>query len=308
MHGLESYGKKFNPDHITDRGNEGAFEKIDVGDHIGMILESHDRIISNPDFFIGSGNNAVVYNTTIGDDEDFLIRHCIKGLWKAVSVEIKGKDYSLLPKSAQSLRKIQDYFEKVKTKRREQSTKGYLFRDQVDPETEARYSNRARMYLKREGSLVAIPEISEIIHIERGEESYESDPPFSWEENVDFLLMEKVQGATIEQIITEKDKYKKIRDKINFEQFSLELEKAIDILHRHGLYHNDLSNRNIMVNEDGLPVLIDFGGGFNFPKGQSNGEMYLNNKEDLKKTLKWLNRSILNPDKTQSELKTLLDD
>jgi serine/threonine protein kinase len=36
-------------------------------------------------------------------------------------------------------------------------------------------------------------------------------------------------------------------------------ESAIKHLHSHGLAHNNLTSSNIMVNKEGIPVLIDFG-------------------------------------------------
>ncbi|KAJ5773308.1 hypothetical protein N7457_008204 [Penicillium paradoxum] len=47
---------------------------------------------------------------------------------------------------------------------------------------------------------------------------------------------------------------------IDIEPFMTALESAVYHLHTHGLAHNDLNSRNILVNKEGMPILIDFGG------------------------------------------------
>lgn len=42
--------------------------------------------------------------------------------------------------------------------------------------------------------------------------------------------------------------------------FIAALESSLRHLHTHGLAHNDLTPRNIVVSKEGMPVLIDFGG------------------------------------------------
>lgn len=37
------------------------------------------------------------------------------------------------------------------------------------------------------------------------------------------------------------------------------LERSIHILHKHGIYHNDIHKRNVMIGREGKPYLIDFG-------------------------------------------------
>lgn len=37
------------------------------------------------------------------------------------------------------------------------------------------------------------------------------------------------------------------------------LRSAVDYIHSLGLAHNDINPDNIMIGEDGLPVLVDFG-------------------------------------------------
>lgn len=301
---FEETVKVFDNSKITERGNRGAFERVEIPDPEEFVKQ-HDRIISSPDFFVGSGNNAVVYDTS-KQTEEFRANACVKALWRKVSAEVSEKRYSELPEVAKPLRKIQDYFEKIKEKKRKLIQKGHEFRPQVNPETEARYSNRANLILKDAGSDVSIPWISRLIELKRGEDNYETDPKYSWEEDVTLLVMEKVHGENIEKIILEMDEDSLI-PKINFEEFSQKLRDAVELFHRKGLYHNDISTRNIMVREDGEPVIIDFGGGFQGFDGQVNEQMYAQNLEDLEKTLKWLRKCIDSPEQTADELRDYLD-
>ncbi len=296
--------KVFDSSKKTERGNFGSFEKVEVPNPEEFV-KSHDMILSNLEFFVGSGNNAIVYDVTLSEGEN-KSNACVKALWRNVSAEISEKRFSELPETAKPLRKIQDYFEYIKDKKRRMIKKGYDFRPQTDPESEARYSNRANLLLKDSGSSVQIPWVHRIIDLKRGDENYETDPRYSWEEDVTLLMMEKVHGENIEKIILEGDE-KNISPKINLQDFSKKLREAIDIFHSKGLYHNDLSTRNIMVTEEGDPVIIDFGAGYHGTEGQTNQKMYEENIVDLEKTLKWLSKYLENPEKTTDELQGYLD-
>ncbi|KAK5625097.1 hypothetical protein RRF57_000813 [Xylaria bambusicola] len=46
---------------------------------------------------------------------------------------------------------------------------------------------------------------------------------------------------------------------LDSQRFMAELESAVAHLHANGLAHNDLKPSNILLDEDRLPVLIDFG-------------------------------------------------
>ncbi|MBP9763335.1 MAG: hypothetical protein KBD10_01135 [Candidatus Pacebacteria bacterium] len=301
---FEETVKVFDSNKKTERGNLGAFEKIEVPNPEEFI-QHHDTIIGNLEFFVGSGNNAVVYDASL-EEGDNRSNACVKALWKKVSAEITERRFSELPETAKPLRKIQDYFELVKEKKRKFIKNGHAFRPQVDPETEARYSNRANLLLKENGSDVVVPWVHRLIDLKRGDQNYDTDPRYFWEEDVTLLMMDKIHGENIEKIILEGDD-KRIAPKIDFEKFSGKLKEAIAIFHSKGLYHNDLSTRNIMVKEDGEPVIIDFGGGHHGFEGQPDQMMYEENVKDLDKVLKWLSKYLENPDKTADELQDYLD-
>ena len=68
------------------------------------------------------------------------------------------------------------------------------------------------------------------------------------------IIEEYVDGVTLEQKITENSLNEKQRKKI-FKQ----LLSALDILHKNGIVHRDVKLSNIIIKNDGTPVLVDFG-------------------------------------------------
>ena len=71
------------------------------------------------------------------------------------------------------------------------------------------------------------------------------------------LVMETINGANLKEIL---DGEKELPDNFDIERFFLDLRKFIELMHEKGIYHNDIADRNIMVEFDtGRPVLIDFG-------------------------------------------------
>ncbi len=75
-------------------------------------------------------------------------------------------------------------------------------------------------------------------------------------EKGDFLIMERVIGSTLEEILATPSK---LPENFSHEVFIKELDEQIARLHSAGIYHRDLHSRNVMINEEGLPVIIDFG-------------------------------------------------
>lgn len=71
-----------------------------------------------------------------------------------------------------------------------------------------------------------------------------------------FFIMEKVNGYNVEEVISNPSR---LPESFNFETFCRELDAQISTLHNAGIYHRDLHIRNVMINEEGLPVIIDFG-------------------------------------------------
>lgn len=78
---------------------------------------------------------------------------------------------------------------------------------------------------------------------------------FGQSDNLYFLVMEYLQGHTLQEII-------KGRGKLPEDMamtIAYEIAKALDYLHLHKCVHRDLKPRNIMVTADGEAKLLDFG-------------------------------------------------
>ncbi len=75
-------------------------------------------------------------------------------------------------------------------------------------------------------------------------------------DNNKFLIMEKVIGCTVEEVLA---KPSNLPEKYSHEEFMKDLDEQIIKMHNAGIYHRDLHSRNVMINEEGLPVIIDFG-------------------------------------------------
>jgi len=72
----------------------------------------------------------------------------------------------------------------------------------------------------------------------------------------DYLIMERIEGNTIGEIIENPELLPKNFD---FKIFCDSLDDQIEKMHKMGLYHRDLHTRNAMIDKEGLPVIIDFG-------------------------------------------------
>lgn len=74
----------------------------------------------------------------------------------------------------------------------------------------------------------------------------------------EFILMEKIRGASLGDILDPQSNVL-IPDTYNHEQFFETLKKMVDTMHENNIYHRDLHSGNVMVDEEGNPVVIDFG-------------------------------------------------
>lgn len=75
----------------------------------------------------------------------------------------------------------------------------------------------------------------------------------------DYLSMETIQGFSLEDLM-EKNLFNQLPDSFDIDKFFDSLEKVVDRMHKEeGIYHRDLHPGNIMINEKGNPIIIDFG-------------------------------------------------
>ena len=75
------------------------------------------------------------------------------------------------------------------------------------------------------------------------------------EDNIYYIVMELVRGKTLKQIITEEGRlpWKWAVD------ISIQIASALEAAHRKGIVHRDIKPHNIIITEDGVAKVTDFG-------------------------------------------------
>jgi serine/threonine protein kinase len=73
---------------------------------------------------------------------------------------------------------------------------------------------------------------------------------------VEALVMERIDGLSFEDAMERDGELPQI---FQSESAFSELENFVKILHSNGIYHRDLAEKNIMIDQDGFPYIIDFG-------------------------------------------------
>ena len=73
--------------------------------------------------------------------------------------------------------------------------------------------------------------------------------------DIHYIVMEYVNGKTLKQIIREEGKlsYEKVLD------YGIQIAKALDCAHRNNIIHRDVKPQNILVTNDGVVKVTDFG-------------------------------------------------
>lgn len=80
---------------------------------------------------------------------------------------------------------------------------------------------------------------------------------FTTKEKEDYLVMEKINGYSIKDIMKDSSL---LPEKFDYNTFCKSLDEQIETMHnKGGIYHRDLHNGNVMIDEEGLPVIIDYG-------------------------------------------------
>lgn len=85
----------------------------------------------------------------------------------------------------------------------------------------------------------------------------------------EYLIMERILGPSLEDILSGTKQFPKNFD---FDSFFKKAKQQIDTLHKAGIYHRDIKPGNIMIDEHGNPVIIDFGTAVVFEHGTQGGD------------------------------------
>lgn len=71
-----------------------------------------------------------------------------------------------------------------------------------------------------------------------------------------YIVMEKIRGSSVHDII---EQGLALPVDFDVERFEVDLLDQLRVAHTHGLYHRDLHAKNVMIDQVGRPVIIDFG-------------------------------------------------
>ncbi len=74
----------------------------------------------------------------------------------------------------------------------------------------------------------------------------------------EYIIMERIMGVSIGDVISERISAP-IPKSYNHDIFFEKLKQDLKKMHEDGLYHRDLHEGNVMIDENGDPVIIDFG-------------------------------------------------
>jgi serine/threonine protein kinase len=212
----------------------------------------YEKILTKEDSILGSGNVGIVFK-----ESD---RACIKCLWDTLTIEIKHKKFQMLSPKHQQLRRVYDYFEEIKSKKRNLSAAGAQFGAENGPLKEAGLQIVAQKILAEKGLERMVPGLNGVIELSEEDEGEIEGLPYEIREKVYLISMQTVDGVNLEELILNYDEYPDLLEIIDFNYFKKMLLEGLDILHEAGLCHKDLSIRNIMIDrKTGEPRLIDFG-------------------------------------------------
>ncbi len=221
------------------------------------VRETHEAVLLRSEGFIGAGNDGWVVEvvTTTGPS-----KLCLKMSWETLSVEVRGKAYYLLTPELKAMRKIQDYFEEVSAQKRLFVSRGVNFIETNSLVDEAGFQIIARKILEDAGFGYMVPDVRCMKHCEWSEDGELGEQvPYDYCEKVDVLVMEKIPGKSVQDLILSEDG-DAILSTLDIDAIEVDLKKAFNILHDKELFHQDVTNRNIMIDfESKKPIIIDFG-------------------------------------------------
>ncbi len=79
-------------------------------------------------------------------------------------------------------------------------------------------------------------------------------------DKVELIIMEKIAGRSVGDYrrALQGTPYD-LPEEFDLNNFMSDLESQVDLMHKKNIYHRDLTPNNVLIAEDGSPVIIDFG-------------------------------------------------
>jgi len=284
--------EKFDIENALEKPESIFVEKEMPANLLEKALLVYEKILTKEDSILGSGNVGIV----LKESE----RACVKCLWENLVVEIKDKKFDLLSPKQQQLRRVYNYFEEIKAKKRNLSNAGAQFSAENSPLKEAGLQIVARKILKEQGLERMVPGLNGVIELSEEDEGEVGGLPYEVSEKVFLISMQTVDGVNLEELLLNYDAYPDLLEKIDFDSFKKMLLEGLAMLHEAGLCHKDLSIRNIMIDrETGEPRLIDFG---KSKKTDSNSPECGEEKDAANNVLVHLKQLLNNPESKKKNL------
>ncbi len=253
----------------------GGSEKTESG--LEKNIEKHRKLESvtrrevikaiekNEDVFLGAGNYGAVLNGV-----EFQGGYvCMKFIWEDLQI-IEGEGYSDENDDyVRGLKKFKKYFEEMEAERNKKiKDRNAVFVPQNSPYVEFKKQETAYALLKSSKIDCRVPEtflsgFDDMDDTDLMEDDTEEERNISAYSRSNFhvLIMEKVLGRSLHDIVNSTDEHSELVELFteNKDSFEESLLEAIQLLNDNGVKHGDINLRNVMMDNEGKPVIIDFG-------------------------------------------------
>ncbi len=265
------------------------------------VIDYHFAMLNDRALFVGSGENAIVLK---GRGTD---KYCVKCRWEyPPMVNNKSKKAQNLPEHLHGLKSVQEYFARVGSKKDKRKRQGIVTSQQFNSLHEALITKKASEALREAGIENCVPEMQFVIKMDYEESGTVKEDAYAASETVYMLYMSKVKGMTLEEMILENNI--SIREGLDIDTFTSRLKEIVTALHAAGITHNDITLRNVMIDEDThLPWLIDFGAA-RYEKPARSQEVHDHDTQSIESVVvRWLKKLLADPQGTSAELKLIKD-